>query len=67
MANRRVALAAGIDYYLDAGNCVFTAAFHLQRGHCCKNVCRHCPYGNSPADRERLAATERLPAADELV
>jgi hypothetical protein len=33
------------DYYFDAkGNCVFTAAYHLQRGYCCRNNCRHCPY-----------------------
>ncbi|MCU0356215.1 MAG: DUF5522 domain-containing protein [Cyclobacteriaceae bacterium] len=24
---------------------VFTAAYLLKRGYCCKNGCRHCPYG----------------------
>jgi uncharacterized protein (TIGR00290 family) len=24
---------------------VFTEAYHLKRGYCCKNRCRHCPYG----------------------
>ncbi|MCE2957825.1 MAG: DUF5522 domain-containing protein [Flammeovirgaceae bacterium] len=23
---------------------VFTEHFHLRRGYCCKNKCRHCPY-----------------------
>jgi len=23
---------------------VFTAAYHLKRGYCCGNGCRHCPY-----------------------
>jgi hypothetical protein len=33
------------DYYLDEnGNMVFTAAYHLKRGTCCGNGCRHCPY-----------------------
>jgi hypothetical protein len=33
------------DYYLDAaGNMVFTEAYHLKRGTCCENDCRHCPY-----------------------
>jgi hypothetical protein len=33
------------DFYLDAdGNTVFTAAYHLKRGNCCDNGCRHCPY-----------------------
>jgi hypothetical protein len=33
------------DYYLDEnGNVVFTAVYHLNRGTCCGNGCRHCPY-----------------------
>lgn len=33
------------DFYLDEnGNTVFTAAYHLKRGYCCENNCRHCPY-----------------------
>jgi len=33
------------DYYLENGFIVFTEAYHLKRGYCCKNGCRHCPYG----------------------
>jgi len=50
----------GIDYYIENGRWVFTAAHHRKRGHCCKNVCRHCPFFNSPTDRDR-AATEGPP------
>ncbi|MFM7487117.1 MAG: DUF5522 domain-containing protein [Cytophagales bacterium] len=32
------------DYYMDNGLMVFTEHFHLRRGYCCKNKCRHCPY-----------------------
>ncbi|MBU3824395.1 MAG: hypothetical protein H9917_06170 [Candidatus Oceanisphaera merdipullorum] len=32
------------DYYIEDGFWIFTAAFHLKRGHCCRNGCRHCPY-----------------------
>ncbi len=33
------------DFYLDEnGNVVFTAAYHLRRGTCCGNGCRHCPF-----------------------
>ncbi|MBS1625400.1 MAG: hypothetical protein JSS76_03395 [Bacteroidetes bacterium] len=32
-------------YYMENGLMVFTAAYHLARGFCCKNGCRHCPYG----------------------
>jgi len=34
------------DYYLSKeGYVVFTAKYHLKRGYCCKNGCKHCPYG----------------------
>ncbi len=33
------------DYYVEDGLMVFTAAYHLKRGSCCGNGCRHCPYG----------------------
>ena len=35
----------GEDFYLDeSGRMVFTAAYHLKRGHCCDSGCQHCPY-----------------------
>lgn len=38
-------LIEDIDYYLDnQGNLVFTEKYHLKRGYCCKNKCRHCPW-----------------------
>jgi hypothetical protein len=30
---------------LEGGALVFTARYHLRRGYCCENRCRHCPYG----------------------
>ena len=36
----------GVDYYLNEdGLMVFTEAYHLKRGYCCKNKCKHCPWG----------------------
>ncbi|WP_460634286.1 DUF5522 domain-containing protein [Larkinella harenae] len=33
------------DYYFnEQGYLVFTEAYHLKRGYCCKNGCKHCPY-----------------------
>ena len=32
------------DFYMEGPNLVFTAAYHLKRGSCCKSGCRHCPY-----------------------
>lgn len=35
----------GIDYYFnEEGLMVFTAAYHVKRGYCCKNKCKHCPW-----------------------
>ncbi|WP_462276078.1 DUF5522 domain-containing protein [Ferruginibacter sp.] len=31
-------------YYNEQGLMVLTAKYHLQRGHCCGNGCKHCPY-----------------------
>ncbi|MBC7407431.1 MAG: hypothetical protein H7339_03500 [Arcicella sp.] len=34
------------DFYINEnGFMVFTEAYHLKRGYCCKNGCLHCPYG----------------------
>jgi hypothetical protein len=39
--------ARAADSYIDNdGRVVFTAAYHLRRGHCCGNGCRHCPFTN---------------------
>jgi hypothetical protein len=38
-------LKEGEDYYInDEGLLVFTEAYHLKRGYCCENNCKHCPY-----------------------
>jgi hypothetical protein len=31
-------------YYLEDGKVVFTPLYHIRRGTCCGNFCRHCPY-----------------------
>lgn len=31
-------------FYFEAGLLVYTAAYHLKRGHCCGSGCRHCPF-----------------------
>ena len=37
-------LVEGQDYYLERGLFVFTSKYHLKKGECCGNGCRHCPY-----------------------
>ena len=44
------AVAAGEPGYIDpvTGLFVLTAAYLRERGECCGNGCRHCPYGEEP-------------------
>lgn len=43
----------GVDFYFDDGLMVLTRRFLLNRGYCCGNNCRHCPYDNErPAESE---------------
>jgi hypothetical protein len=38
-------LIEGVDfYYNEQGLMVLTEKYHLERGYCCGNGCRHCPY-----------------------
>jgi hypothetical protein len=43
------ALVEGIDFYMEDGKLVFTAAYHQKRGYCCNSKCRHCPYRDKGA------------------
>jgi hypothetical protein len=31
-------------FYEENGKTVFTEEYHIQRGYCCGNGCRYCPY-----------------------
>jgi hypothetical protein len=41
------------DFYWDNGLMVLTRAYHLKRGSCCGNGCRHCPYEHAAVPPER--------------
>lgn len=46
-------LQENIDFYWDeSGLMVLTKAYHLKRGYCCENNCRHCPYGFSKKEQQ---------------
>lgn len=45
MKDKKKEKAADPYYYMENGLVVFTEAYHLKRGYCCKSGCRHCPYG----------------------
>ncbi len=41
---RNSELVRGLDYTIEEGLMVFSGWYHLKRGSCCGNGCRHCPY-----------------------
>jgi hypothetical protein len=41
------------DFYFENGLMVFTAQYHLKRGSCCGNNCRHCPYDHENVPHAR--------------
>ena len=55
-------LVEGEDFYREGAAIVFTARYHLRRGHCCLSDCRHCPYGEDAATRGGGDVDEDEPA-----
>jgi len=51
----------GVDFYLnEQGYRVFTDTYLLKRGFCCKNGCKHCPYGyNRKTDKFEINAIKK--------
>lgn len=41
---RKEQFVEGLHFYRDADRWVFTEAYHMARGYCCGNNCRHCAY-----------------------
>jgi hypothetical protein len=52
----------GEDYYVEDGLIIMTATFHLKRGMCCGNGCRHCPYAPQHKGGVTTIADEHKPA-----
>jgi hypothetical protein len=49
-------LIEGEDFYFNEdGLMVLTEKYHLERGYCCGNGCRHCPYNyeNVPEPKKK--------------
>lgn len=52
----------GVHYYINEQELVvLTAKYHLDRGYCCGNGCKHCPYEyeNVPEPRKSELLKER--------
>jgi hypothetical protein len=52
-------LIEGVDYYVDNGLFVFTAAYLRERGYCCTSGCRHCPYGFEPFEQSERSLQQK--------
>jgi len=53
-------LIEGIHYTLDGDRVVFTALFHIQRGMCCGNGCKNCPYEQKHVKGKVVIAKEYI-------
>jgi hypothetical protein len=54
-------LTEGIHYYInEEGYVVLTEQYHLEKGYCCGNGCKHCPfhYENVPEPRRSVLVAE---------
>jgi hypothetical protein len=47
MAEQPQTHVEGLDFYFEDGLMVLTRRYLLNRGTCCGNGCRHCPYDNA--------------------
>jgi hypothetical protein len=50
-------MVEGVDFYFNEdGLMVFTEAYHLKRGTCCKNKCKHWLWASEKRKEVRLSA-----------
>jgi len=47
-------LKEGIHYYQEGPYLVFTEVYHVAKGYCCQNLCRHCAYGYRQSKKTRM-------------
>lgn len=45
LPKKRSEMDEGVHYYMENNYFVFTELYHLMKGQCCQNGCRHCVYG----------------------
>ncbi len=48
-------------YYNENGFIVLTAKYHLDRGQCCGNGCKHCPYEYVNVPEPKRISLPKLP------
>tara|TARA_Y100000589_G_C26709349_1_gene449063 strand:+ start:243 stop:413 length:171 start_codon:yes stop_codon:yes gene_type:complete len=47
-------LEKGDYYYSKEGYIIYTERYHLKRGFCCHNNCKHCPYKKEIKKNDRF-------------
>ena len=55
-------LIEGAHYYIkEEGYVVLTEQYHLEKGYCCGNGCKHCPYEyeNVPEPKKSILQQEK--------
>ncbi|MBK8140595.1 MAG: hypothetical protein KA399_01175 [Chitinophagaceae bacterium] len=55
-------LIEGTHYYInEEGFVVLTEQYHLEKGYCCGNGCKHCPYEyeNVPEPKKSILQEEK--------
>jgi len=52
-------LQQDVDFYMEGERVIFTALFHIKRGSCCGNGCRHCPYSPKHV-KGKVVVSEKL-------
>ena len=50
----------GVDFYIEHGLYVFTEKYLRERGYCCHNGCRHCPYKRDENELLKLVGKFRV-------
>lgn len=48
------------DFYIENGLRVMTEDYHIKRGYCCGNGCRHCPF-EPKAQRGNTTLSKKTP------
>ncbi len=55
----------GIHYYFnEEGLVVLTEKYHLERGYCCGNGCKHCPYNYENVTESKNSEINAKPQKD---
>jgi len=49
-----------VDYYLEDGFVVFTEKYHIEKGECCGNDCRHCPYEKPAIKGNKMLVDDKI-------